>query len=989
MQGVLLPYDLAILSSSNYNYKIEDANHLTICKPPTKEHPSYSLLLECLKICVESYCVHQLWPPIGNEQYDINFDVVFFSGLPCGDGANSTWKTTWTQRSNPNVCWPEQWLPVDMGYNVRVLMLSYDARVDNKGDIFEIAKNFVQSLVTSPMWKLGQEHPYVLIGYSFGGIVLKQMVLEVLQRYYKDVTRSRAFAENMLGVVFYAVPHAGSQLRKFMKQSDRILHTNIQAYIGVETKLFEQKMAELSDDFESVLKTSPTAHVLTFAESKRSKNMGMIVDYGSARMLSGYDTYKVLDSDHIEVCKPLSRSDPSYELLIFSLKDWQQEVRKTLATPQGQQHTLRTSHLKGGGRKTKKMLGHSPSIQGTFKKISPQVSQPQLSCPPKDIIVPERLRQPECPPCMKKGEHKYGVNLKDHLPKNKFIPSPNCALNPIGLPLRPGAPPCTFYEHYGICKFDHPFGPSTSSPYDSPSASCSMEGSSPFATSSSSQSLNPLKELSSKVGSYGHYLEVATKSMREVQNLISAEISSPLQINECQCRYLFNTLYGIVMDAHAHVRDLTPQVNQSSQQILKNLAGTAKDAEILVNDCCDGQWIEAAIILAKAKEHFASLVFKLELYGTLLQNVHNEESKNMFLATLGDWSKCFMEKNFHIINEKAKQDQQSLLSRLEACVGSSDSNSQVENLIRRLKISDDRDTNLHNAVGAIDTWKVESKSLERSKEGKLGKGSSATVYKIKWLGKHFAEKCFIGPENENIRKEVSILVGLSHPNIVPLFCYAINKHYCSLVMELMDGDLRDLMQTNLESSETPFELCEAVDIMLQIAEGMHYLHQNSVIHRDLKSMNILVKRDERMYAKVADFGLSRTRLSSWTYSNLTNDVGSTRWMAPELFGDEQDESSILSSEADKNYPFKVDVYSFGMVCYEIMTGHIPFRDVASMTDLRKMIKYDGLRPKIPEQYPECLTTLVETCYHSDPTTRPLFVDICAELRHIKCSLMVC
>jgi hypothetical protein len=53
----------------------------------------------------------------------------------------------------------------------------------------------------------------------------------------------------------------------------------------------------------------------------------MIVDYGSARMLSGYDTYKVLDSDHIEVCKPLSRSDPSYELLIFSLKDWQQ-VRK-------------------------------------------------------------------------------------------------------------------------------------------------------------------------------------------------------------------------------------------------------------------------------------------------------------------------------------------------------------------------------------------------------------------------------------------------------------------------------------------------------------------------------------------------------------------------------------------------------------------------------------------------------------------------------------
>jgi len=108
-----------------------------------------------------------------------------------------------------------------------------------------------------------------------------------------------------------------------------------------------------------------------------------------------------------------------------------------LATPQGQQHTLRTSHLKGGGRKTKKMLGPGPSIQGMSEKISLQVSQPQLSCPPKDIIVPERLRQQECSPSMKKGEYKSGVNLKDHLPKNKLIPSPNCALNPIGLPLRP------------------------------------------------------------------------------------------------------------------------------------------------------------------------------------------------------------------------------------------------------------------------------------------------------------------------------------------------------------------------------------------------------------------------------------------------------------------------------------------------------------------------------------------------------------------------
>jgi hypothetical protein len=107
-----------------------------------------------------------------------------------------------------------------------------------------------------------------------------------------------------------------------------------------------------------------------------------------------------------------------------------------LATPQGQHNTLRTSHLKGG-HKTKKVLSHGPSIKGVLKKMSPQVSQAQLSCPPKDIVVPESLSQPECPPFMKKREYKYGVDLKDRLPKNKFIPSPNCVLNPVGLPLRP------------------------------------------------------------------------------------------------------------------------------------------------------------------------------------------------------------------------------------------------------------------------------------------------------------------------------------------------------------------------------------------------------------------------------------------------------------------------------------------------------------------------------------------------------------------------
>jgi serine/threonine protein kinase len=75
------------------------------------------------------------------------------------------------------------------------------------------------------------------------------------------------------------------------------------------------------------------------------------------------------------------------------------------------------------------------------------------------------------------------------------------------------------------------------------------------------------------------------------------------------------------------------------------------------------------------------------------------------------------------------------------------------------------------------------------------------------------------------------------------------------------------------------------------------------------------------------------------------------------------------------------------VCYEILTGHVPFFIYTNLMDLRKRIK-DGLRPDMPEQCPEQLSNLVQACYHPDPKARPSFPDICVKLRHIMCSLMV-
>ncbi len=287
-------------------------------------------------------------------------------------------------------------------------------------------------------------------------------------------------------------------------------------------------------------------------------------------------------------------------------------------------------------------------------------------------------------------------------------------------------------------------------------------------------------------------LELAANSLMHLQILISPQSENPVAINEFQCQYLLEKFCDTLTCAKAYIQDASLQHFQKSHDILKSLARLAKEAEKLVRDCCDPQWIQAAMIFANANEHFASLTFKLRLYMELLQSIFKEGATKEFLTKLQDRKRIddVKDEEFHFIDEKAIEDRQRLLSRLTK-VGSNDS----KNLIKRLEIFSDRTTLLQeNATNVIDAWKVECKSIHRVPNGQIGEGGSATVRKVTWLGNDFAEKCFHGPENEVMRKEASILAGLSHPNILPLFCCAIRDRSCSLVMELMDGDLHQLME---------------------------------------------------------------------------------------------------------------------------------------------------------------------------------------------------
>jgi hypothetical protein len=166
------------------------------------------------------YLVHDLNPTYNSD--NPNLTIIFFHGIAFG--TNNEWKETWTTCPTNNreecICWPEKWLPEDLNNNVRILSLSYDSKIvaSVHNDVIGIGKNLIQSLITNSSYQSLWDGPVAFVAYSFGGLVLKSLVVEAHKHVYQrskngldDETHKccKTFLNNVKGVVFYGVPHSG------------------------------------------------------------------------------------------------------------------------------------------------------------------------------------------------------------------------------------------------------------------------------------------------------------------------------------------------------------------------------------------------------------------------------------------------------------------------------------------------------------------------------------------------------------------------------------------------------------------------------------------------------------------------------------------------------------------------------------------------------------------------------------------------------------
>ena len=242
---------------------------------------------------------------------------------------------------------------------------------------------------------------------------------------------------------------------------------------------------------------------------------------------------------------------------------------------------------------------------------------------------------------------------------------------------------------------------------------------------------------------------------------------------------------------------------------------------------------------------------------------------------------------------------------------------------------------------------------------KIGDGGMAFVYQArdKLLNRIVAVKVlrpeFVDDQEflVKFKKEAEAVASLSHPNIVNVYDVGEDGKVHYIVMEYVDGqNLKEIIQ-----DEGRLEEYTALDIAKQIARALSAAHRNGIIHRDIKPHNILISKDGRQ-VKVADFGIAKA-VSSSTMTNMGSVIGSVHYISPE-----QAKGKHLTSNAD--------LYSLGIVLYEMIIGRVPFSGDSPISIALKHINEDiAFTEEDKINIPNSVRTIISKMTQKEPANR--------------------
>jgi hypothetical protein len=289
-------------------------------------------------------------------------------------------------------------------------------------------------------------------------------------------------------------------------------------------------------------------------------------------------------------------------------------------------------------------------------------------------------------------------------------------------------------------------------------------------------------------------------------------------------------------------------------------------------------------------------------------------------------------------------------------------------------------TNIQNFIiekvsKPITNWIIKSNTIKILR--KIGEGNSSDIFLGIYRGIEITEKRLHLNKEKNLtefKREVSSFISLNHPYLLIFFGVIAEPKHLSIITEYCPGgNLHELLY---KKKHIYLSWKIRKEFLLQIAIGMNYLHTNNppILHRDLKSLNILLTNDIKKSnditdIKIADLGLSVVNEKK----NLSNErVGTCHWMAPEVINCQR-------------YTTKSDVYSFGIIIWEVCTREMPYDSINNRETILYRVSVNRERPNIkrmPNDTPEKLKELMEQCLEHEPNKRPSFENIIKIIKEI-------